>query len=240
MSKPAPGKLVRTLRDLAVRPGVVTEARLEGTDNPYLPTGWVLVAAVVLFLALTLARQPQRSSPSPALEQACADWVMDSPVGSALRAAASPEGGAPPLVAGASALTLRFICDPAPVTRAFNLAVPVAFVLLMPLSALLMWVAFRRSAPRFAQHWAYGLEAHATLFGLMIVLAVIGLLGSTLLNIAASLAGLWYLTWNLMAGVQRTCHVARRTALGRTTLVGVVYALALAVVSVGLVWVQLR
>lgn len=230
-----------TLRALVRTPGEITRATLDGQGTAYITPGRLLLAFVVGFFALTALQLRATPSVSPEVASACVDANNPSDLGALLGAAGSPEvtAGASPTAVAILRMAGDALCNPQRYTRAFSIAIPVAFLLLMPLSALLMQVAFRRQMPDFHGNWVYGLEAHAGLFALLMALAAIALVGSTILGVLASLGGLVYASWNLVAGVQRAYGVSARTAALKTTVVGVVYALVLTVVSALLVWLLL-
>jgi hypothetical protein len=221
-----------TLHDLALRPGAITRAVLDGQGGEYLPLGRLLVILVAVFFALTLLQPRAAGGPSAEVAAACGGAGGSTDLGLLLGAAGAPEATAnAPIAAGVLHFAGEVLCDPQRFTRAFSLAIPLGFLLLMPLSAGLMQLAFRKDMPGFAANWAYGLEAHAALFLLLIVLVVVSLVGPGWLSFLASVAGLFYASWNVLAGVERAYRVSGRTAAWRTTGVGVVYAVALTVVS---------
>lgn len=230
-----------TLRALVRRPGAITRAILDGQAERYVAPGRLLLGFAAAFFLLTALQFRGASAQSPEVTAACANGGGTSDLGALLDAAAAPDvaANAPPGATAALRISADALCNPDKYTRAFGLAIPVAFLLLMPLSAALMQMAFRKQMPGFAGNWLFGLEAHAALFALLTVLALVSFTGSTLLGVAASLAGLVYASWNLVAGVQRAYRVSARAAAWKTTAVGVGYALALTVVAVLLVWLQL-
>jgi hypothetical protein len=218
-----------TLRDLAFRPGTITRAHLDGRGGAYLPLGRLLVLFAAAFFGLTMAQQSGGGS-SPETTASCAQRAS-ADLGALMGpdAGAGAAGGAS--VAGLRHLAGEVLCNPQRFTRAVSLAGPIAFLLLLPLSAGLMQLAFRKEMPRFADNWTYGLEAHAALFLLLLALFVLSLPGVPLVGLLASVAGLFYATWNVLAGVERAYRVSARVAAWRTTAVGVVYAAALTVVA---------
>lgn len=241
MGVDGPASLSDTLRVLLRHPGAITRAILDGQPARYVGPGRLLLGFATAFFLLTAWQLRSAPAPSPEVAAACADSGGTSDLGALLGAAQTPAiaGNASP----AAALVLRTasdaLCNPRQYTRAFGLAIPVAFLLLMPLSAGLMQIAFRAQLPGFAGNWLYGLEVHAALFALLTALALVSLTGSTLLGVLASLAGLVYASWNLVAGVQCAYRVSAGVAAWKTTAVGVVYALVLTIVAVLLVWAQL-
>ena len=230
-----------SLRALVRTPGVITRATLDGQGATFIAPGRLLLAFTAGFFVLTALQLRATPPVSPEVASACADANNPSDLGALLDAARSPQVTAS--ASPAAAVILRIagdaLCNPQRYTRALSVAIPVAFLLLMPLLALFMQVAFRSQMPSFQGNWLYGLEAHAALFALLLALAVISLVGSTVLNMLASLGGLVYASWNLVAGVQRAYGVSARTAAWKTTGVGVAYALVLTVVSALLVWLLL-
>ena len=221
-----------TLRDLVLRPGTITRAVLDGEGQGYLPLGRLLVVLAVLFFLVTLIQQGWRREPSPAAIAACANGRVPPDLGALL----PPTGAADAPAAGSTAAGLEhfageLLCDQQRLTRALSLAVPIAFLLLLPLSAGLMQLAFRKQMPRFRDNWLYGLEAHAALFLLLLALLLLSVPGVGWVSVAASVAGVFYATWNVLAGVEQAYRVAPGVAMWRTTAVGVVYAAALALVA---------
>ncbi len=221
-----------TLRDLTLRPGAITRAVLDGQGGGYLPLGRLLVVLAAVFFLITLVQQGRRHEPTPDTVAACANGQVTSDLGLLLGTGGAPEASASgSAVAGLEHFAGEALCDPERFTRAVSLAVPIAFLLLLPLSAGLMQLAFRKQMPRFRDHWLYGLEAHAALFLLLIALLVVSLPGAGLLSFVASVAGLFYATWNVLDGVERVYRVSPGVAAWRTTAVGIVYAVALTVIA---------
>ncbi|MGH7688772.1 MAG: hypothetical protein ACREN3_04130 [Gemmatimonadaceae bacterium] len=232
----APRSWANTLRTLILRPGAITRAALDGQGGGYLPLGRLLVVLAAVYFLITLAQQDLQRPPDPAAAAACANGRVKSELDLLLGAVGAPEAvGADSAAAGLEHVIGAVLCDPQRLTSAFSLAVPIAFLLLLPLSAALMQLAFRKQLPRFRDNWRYGLEAHAALFLLLIVLLVLSLPGIWLLGFLASVAGLVYASWNVMSGVERSDRVSPGMAARRTTAVGVVYAAALAIVATLLV-----
>jgi len=236
-----PAPLSATLRALLQRPGTITRAILDGRPAEYVGPGRLLLGFAAAFFLLTALQLRSTPAQSPDVAAACSGSGVTSDLGVLLGAAQAPgvTANASPAAATVLRVASDALCNPRKFTRAFGLAIPVAFLLLMPLSAALMQVAFRTQLPGFAGNWLYALEAHAALFALLTALALVSLTGSTLLGVLASLAGLVYASWNLVAGVQRAYRVSARAAAWKTTAVGVVYALVLTIVSALLGWAQL-
>lgn len=241
MGVDGPASLRDTLRALIGQPGAITRAILDGQSTRYVGPGRLLFGFATAFFLLTALQLRGTQAPSPDVAAACAGSGGTSALEALLGAAQAPGAIASASPGAATALRIASdaLCNPRQYTRAFGLAIPVALLLLMPLSAGLMQIAFRTQVPGFAGNWLYGLEVHAALFALLTSLALVSVTGSTLLGVLASLAGLVYASWNLVAGVQCAYRVSARVAAWKTTAVGVVYALALTVVSVLLVWAQL-
>ncbi len=234
MGVDAPARLVWrvTLRDLILRPGTITRAVLDGQGGGYLPLGRLLVVLVALFFALTLVQQGRAHEPTPDAVAACTKGRANAEISGLMGAAGAPDASAAgSTVAGLEHLAGELLCDPQRFTRAVSLALPIAILLLLPLSAGLMLLAFRTQMPHFRDNWRYGLEAHAALFLLLIALLVVTLPGWGPLSFLASVGGLFYATWNVLAGVERAYRVSSGVAVWRTTAVGVVYAVALTVVA---------
>jgi hypothetical protein len=145
-----------------------------------------------------------------------------------------------PLAARVLNLAGRAMCDPARYTRAFAFAIPIAFLILIPLFAVLMQVAFRKQIPGFSGNWTYAVESHAALFLLLTALALESFLGSFALDFLCSVGGLVYASWNLVVGVRVAYGVSTRAARWKTTLVGVGYALGLVAVAGTVMWALLR
>ena len=232
MSASARGVWSATLRDLVLRPGKITRAVLDGQGAGYLPLGRLLVVLAAVFFLLTLVQQGLHREPAPEAVAACANGRANADLGPLLGATGASDASASgTAAAGIEHLAGELLCDPQRFTRAVSLAVPIAFLLLLPLSAVLMLLAFRKQIPSLRGNWTYGLEAHGALFLLLIALLVVSLPGLGLLSFLASVAGLFYATWNVLAGVERAYRVGPSVAAWRTTAVGVVYAVVLTVVA---------
>ena len=231
-------RLRNTLGDLVLRPGSITRALFDGTDaGRYVSLGRLLAAFVFAFFALTWAQERQAANPRATAPTACADSATASQL-DALLGEADAQNSSAQSVQALETLSAA-LCDPGRYTRAFSLAVPIGFLLLIPLSALLMQAAFRRQQPSYRANWQYGLEAHAALFVLLTVLAALGFVASLTVGVLASVAGLVYASWNLVAGVRTAYGVSGRTAAWKTTLIGVPYAFVLAATTLVLMWAML-
>ncbi|MDE3215512.1 MAG: DUF3667 domain-containing protein [Gemmatimonadota bacterium] len=228
-----------TLRALIVRPGALTRARLDGRRAPYVAVEWLLLAFAAIYLGLVFVQTRGPSGPPPDVASLCAS---SDGQGAGLAGLAGPAGGDLQASAGTARLldlAGRALCDPAPFTRAFAFAIPVAFLLLIPLFAWLMQRAFRAQMPDFHGNWIFALESHAALFALLTALALESFAGSVLLGVLCSVAGVFYLSWNLVAGVRTAYGVTTRAAKWKTTLVGVGYAVCLVVAVGAIAWAML-
>jgi len=236
------GRLKETLRALVVRPGSLTRAVREGTGSRYFPLGGLLLAFAAVYLALVFVQTRGASGPPDDIAGLCTDGGGQGADLQTLIGAAGASGDNVQVSPSATRV-LNFashsLCDPAPMMRAFAFAIPIAFLLLIPVFAWLMQLAFRAQMPGFNGNWIYAVESHAALFLLLTALAVESFLGSFVLGFLCSVGGLVYTSWNLTAGVQLAYGVSARAARWKTTLVGVIYAVCL-VIAVGLLmWVQL-
>jgi hypothetical protein len=240
--KPTSERVAATVRALVFAPGSLTRAEWARARGGYLPLSGLLAGLVAAFFGLTAIQQRHAAQPSPDVAAACAGTGSDiGGLSGLLGGEATP--GASTELSPAAGTVLRFarraLCDPAPITRAFAFGVPIAFLLLMPLSAALMQLAFRRQVPDFRRNWVYGLEAHAALFLLLVGLALVSFSGSFLLGFLASIGGLGYTTWNVVRGVEVAYGVSARAAAWKTTAVGMIYAVVLALAVALVVWVLL-
>lgn len=241
-SAPAPGStggVAGTLHALILRPGTLTRARLEGRTTPYVPMEWLLLVFAAAYLALVFVQTRGASAPSPEVASLCAS---SGGQGADLTSLLGGTGGDVQLSPGAArALSLagRALCDPAPFTRAFAFSIPIAFLVLIPLFAWLMQLAFRKQMPRFHDNWIYAVESHAALFALLTALALESFLRSYLLGFLCSVAGIVYLSWNLVAGVRVAYGVGASAARWKTTVVGVAYAVCLVVAVGAIMWALL-
>ncbi len=239
-AEPAPG-IIGTLRTLMFRPGVLTRARLEGRPTPYVTMEWLLVFFAAAYLVLVFVQTRQAAMPSSDVAALC----TSSPDGQSLNlpsllGASGSNLQVSPQAAGVLDLAGRALCDPAPFTRAFAFAIPIAFLLLIPLFAWLMQLAFRAQMPGFQANLTYSVESHAALFVLLTALALESALGSYLIGFLCSVAGIVYLSWNLVAGVRTAYGVSAKAARWKTTLVGVGYAVCLVVVVGAIMWAILE
>ncbi len=235
-------RVAATLRTLVFHPGSLTREELAGHRAGHLPLGWLLAVLAGAFFALTSIQQRRSATPSADAAAACSGSPGDASGLSALLDVGAAPGTTAQLshtAVRALAQAERVLCDPAPFTRALAFAFPVALLLLMPLSAGLMQIAFRPQMPSLRANWVYGLEVHAALFLLLSALALISFLGSFLLGVVASVGGLVYTSWNLVHGVQTAYGVSARAAVWKTTAVGVVYALVLMFTVAAVLWALL-
>ncbi|OYV74373.1 MAG: hypothetical protein B7Z72_00300 [Gemmatimonadetes bacterium 21-71-4] len=233
------GGVADTLRTLIFQPGVLTRARLEGRPTRYVALERLLLAFAGAYLVLVFVQTRGPSAPSPEVASLCASSDGQGADLTSLIGGTGGDGRISPAGGRLLALAGRALCDPAPFTRAFAFAIPIAFLLLIPLFAWLMQVAFRTQMPGFHGNWIYAVESHAALFALLTGLALESFIGSFLLGFLCSVAGIVYLSWNLVAGVRVAYGVSTRAAKWKTTVVGVGYAVCL-VAAVGLLmWAML-
>lgn len=237
-------RVVATVRALVAHPGALTRARLDGRTQPYVPLTTVLLACAAAFFVLTMAmshRPPGGNATTACAAAPGGAGGLDAELVPVLGLASDQSAAAPPSPVERWLLQAveQLLCDPRRFTHALGLAVPIAFLVLIPVFAGLMQLAFRRQLPGYAGHWTYAVESHAALFFLLAALAVVSALGSSVLSFFASLGGLVYTTWNLHVGVQTVYGVKSRTAAWRTTLVGVAYALLLVAVVGVVMWMLL-
>lgn len=234
------GRVADSLRALALRPGALTRAALDGRGADLVSPGTLLTLFAALFFVLTWVQQRHPAAPSADVAALCSDRAAaGSPLGALVGGEVGANGGTSAGATRALGFAEDVLCHPQRYTRAFAVAVPVGFLLLMPLSAALMLVAFGRQLPGFGANWGFAVEEHAALFLLLTALSLIALLGSLVVAFLASVAGLFYASWHLVAGVERVYRVSVRTATWRTTLVGIPYAVVLALVVAGLMWALL-
>jgi hypothetical protein len=236
---PAPepaGGVASTLHALIFGPGTLTRARLDGQTTPYVPMEWLLLFFAAAYLVLVFVQTRGAAGPSPEVASLCAQSGGQGTDLSSLLGGAGGDVQVSPGAARTLSLVGRALCDPAPFTRAFAFSIPIAFLLLIPLFAWLMQLAFRRQMPGFHGNWIYAVESHAALFALLTALALESFVGSFLLGFLCSVAGIVYLSWNLVAGVRVAYGVSTGAAKWRTTVVGVGYAVCLVITVGALMW----
>jgi hypothetical protein len=141
------GKILRTLRLLVTRPGLLTKEFLEGRRVRYISPFRVYLTCSVLFFALA-AFAPQSDRPFFTVTKVNAEAGLDPAAVQKLRDAATARAN-----------------------RAIAHDFPRAMFVLMPVFGLLTWVLYRRARPFYAAHLYFAVHFHAFVF-LALTLAI--------------------------------------------------------------------
>ena len=210
-------KLVATLKALLINPGFLTNEYLAGRRARWIdPTGVFLVCSVAYFLtgpmvtringasAVRAEKVPFPLEAQAALEQLGArEWLGDERF---TRMTAD---------AGASIVYIA---------HTVSAAVPRLMFVLMPGFALLTWLAWRNSLPRYRGHLWFSLHLHSAWFASMTVAALTPIAGIVAIDAVAGLGVLVYCTWYCAVAMQRVLGGTGAQMFVRTAIVSVVYA----------------
>jgi hypothetical protein len=110
--------------------------------------------------------------------------------------------------------------------------IPRLMFVLMPISALVVQLATRRTRRNYPQHLSFVLHIHAAFFALLTATIVVGLLNVTWLSTAASLSRTVLLVAYLVVAFHQAYGGAWGVAIGRTAAVLICYTLVIAVATV--------
>ena len=210
-------KLIATLKALLINPGFLTNECLAGRRARWIePIGVFLVCSVAYFLAGPLVTRingapavraekvPFPLEAQAALEQLGArEWLGDERF---TRMTAD---------AGASSVY---------VAHTVSAAVPRLMFVLMPGFALLTWLAWRNSLPRYREHLWFSLHLHSAWFASMTVAALTPIAGIVAIDAVAGLGVLVYCTWYCAVAMQCVLGGTGAQMFVRTAIVSVVYA----------------
>jgi hypothetical protein len=196
------GKIVRTLRLLVAKPGMLTREFLAGRRSRYISPLRVYLTCSALFFALAAL------APNPSL--------------SFFRVTYKASPGDAPID---SAAVQRYEQEStSKASRAVVHDFPRAMFALMPVYGLLTWVLYRKSRPFYAAHLYYSIHFHAFAFlALTLEVSLILATGRRIPGIAW-LAPVALLVWHFI-GLRRVFGGSRLTTVWKGTLLWFVYAL---------------
>jgi hypothetical protein len=117
------------------------------------------------------------------------------------------------------------------VTTRLAAAIPKAMFVLVPLFAALVMVAFRQSRRRFPQHLAFALHVHAFLFLVLTLMLVRRLTDVVPIQVGVTLLGIAAILVYLVRSMRAVYDVSLGSAVARSALVGITYALAFGVAT---------
>jgi Protein of unknown function (DUF3667) len=201
------GKIFRTVKLLLMKPGVLTHEYFEGRRVRYVsPIRLYLVFSVIYFAASTLIERPVFRA-----DESAEVGALGALLGLKY---ASPEE-ANQLVADVQAHWI-----------------PRLMFVLVPISALLVQLATRRSGRNYPQHLSFALHIHAAVFALLTATIVVELLNVRWLNAAASLSRTALLAIYTVVAFRQAYAGRWGVAVGRTAFVLTSYTLVIAVATV--------
>jgi hypothetical protein len=199
-------KIFRTVKLLLLKPGFLTREYFEGRRVRYVsPLRLYLVFSVMYFAAAALVDRPAFRPDE------------DAEVG-ALGAALGLEN--------MSAEEANRLMDDVPAHW-----IPRLMFVLVPISALVIQFATRRSGRNYPQHLSFALHIHAAFFTLLTATIVVELLNVNWLSAAASLSRTALLLIYTVVAFHRAYGGAWGLAFGRTAFVLMAYMLVIAVAT---------
>jgi hypothetical protein len=227
------GKVLATMKTLMARPGRLTVDFLAGRRARWLsPLRLYLICSIAFFLL------------SPVLD-ALAEWGSRSGGTTAAeteqeRAAAADETEPRSLswadrlfrrIAGKERLE-RLDRESDAFQRFFDESIPKAMLLLLPVLALLVQVAYRRSALRYPRHLYFALHVHAAAFVTLLAAAVVRLIPADVISRNVKLVALAFIVWYTVRAMRMVYGGSRAATVAKALLIGALYAICFAVVVV--------
>jgi hypothetical protein len=200
------GKIIQTVRTLITRPGQLTKDFLEGRRGRYITPLRLYLTFSLLFFALA-AVSPSRDS-----------MIQVKPS------------------SGGGAAAAQSAADQAAANRVVNavmLTFPRVMFLLMPLFALLTWIAWRKAQPFYVGHLYYAIHFHTFAFLTLSLAMLAGFLGAFGKGVG-SLLFLTTMPYHFIALRRFFGESWARTIL-KGTLVGMVYWLMIAAAAAAIV-----
>ena len=101
------------------------------------------------------------------------------------------------------------------VAHTVSAAVPRLMFVLMPGFALLTWLSWRNSLPRYREHLWFSLHLHSAWFASMTVAALAQIAGVVAIEVLAGLGVLIYCTWYSAVAMQRVLGGTGRVGRGQ-------------------------
>jgi hypothetical protein len=221
------GKIPATLKSLFFKPGELTRDFLDGRRARWLhPLRVYLICSLAYFASAPLVEKlvsgPAKTvhigftnNGSVLITADDSAELVNSPVGSLI---------------GKDRVN-RMINDPMSVQRQMNALLPKSMFLLLPLFALLTWVAFQRAAPRFPAHLYFALHIHAAAFSALMVARAMAVTGSLAIATIAGIAALGYIVWWGLSAFRVVFGASWGGAIGRGLALAIVYGVLNATTS---------
>jgi uncharacterized protein DUF3667 len=196
-------KIFRTVKLLLLRPGFLTREYFEGRRVRYVsPLRLYLVFSVIYFAAAALVDRPAFRSD---------ETVEVGSLGAALGLQNMSPEEANRLMADVQAHWI-----------------PRLMFVLVPMSALVVQLATRRTGRNYPQHLSFALHIHAAFFALLTATIVVELLNVNWLSAAASFSRTALLMIYTVVAFHRAYGGAWGAAIGKTAVVLTCYALVIA------------
>jgi hypothetical protein len=224
------GKVPRTLKALFLRPGLLTLDVLAGRRARWLPPlRLYLICSVAFFLSGPLVEAITHRS-----ARETARITITNPDGSTMltpEARAEIAKGLPGRIFGIERLE-RAAANSGQLSRLARSAYPKAMFVLLPLFALLTWVAWRRAQPRYPAHLYTALHLHAAWFGAGALSTIAaGLIPSDAGATVIALAATAYVVWYGLVAARRVFGDSWVMTIAKAGAVGAAYSLCLFVTS---------
>jgi hypothetical protein len=117
----------------------------------------------------------------------------------------------------------KLVNNPGTLKDIIAAAVPKAMFVLLPVFALLTWIAWRSTGLRFPAHLVFALHLHAAFFAAALVPVLLEPVGRVALDLAAQIGLIAYGTWYAIVACQRALGGNAWQVTVRTTVVALAY-----------------
>ena len=227
------GKLPATLKALMLKPGLLTEDFIAGRRARWLPPLRVyIICSVAYFLSGPIVARLTGEAERTVTRISATNPGATG--GAAGDAALTPEARRALEDAGAVRLVGRERFDRMAAdlnelnTRVGGTvtdAMPKVMFALMPMFALLTWLAWRDEGRRFPAHLYFSLHLHAAWFAAMVVAQLAALTRSVAAEVLVALLVVAYTTWYSIVAFKRVLGGTSTQMFVRSTVVGVTYGI---------------
>ncbi|HVZ49707.1 MAG TPA: hypothetical protein VG916_13060 [Gemmatimonadaceae bacterium] len=236
-----PARLLGTLRVLLFEPGRLSAESAAGTRGGHAlgPVTLFVLCSAAFFVSVPVARLVDPDAPSIHVRTAADSAVMMLADSAAFVGAPEVRENLVVRAVGAGRAWTLFTHQAVLEDIVAN-AVPRAALLLLPLFALLTFLAWRGSGAGFGAHLTFALDVHSACFAALLVPALLQPLHSTAVGVLGSLGVLVYTTWYVIAAGRRALGGTAREVNLRMTVVGVLYAPVALAVTLGLALAAVR
>jgi len=227
------GKIPRTLKTLFLKPGLLTVDFLAGRRARWLaPLRIYLICSVAYFLSGPLIEAVTHRSAREMARFSITNGDGTRTLTPEMRERIKQ--GLPARVFGIERLE-RAAADSAKLNHEIQAVLPKAMFALLPMFALLTWIAWRHALPRYPAHLYVALHLHAAWFGAMMASTIAA--GFIRSNTVAGIVGLFvllYVPWYGLMAVRRIFGESWPRTIAKAGLVTAVYGACFLVTSMSL------